>query len=185
MRFSHDVRANLSMLVDLLNTGPGVRGPDDRLVAPEELERFVTVHDFTGPLGASAFDVAAVATLRERFRAVLGDDVTAVVDAINATFREIRTFPQLVRHGEWDWHLHAAGNAAPLGERVASDIALVLTDLIRSGDLGRLRTCAADDCTAALADLTKNRSKRFCDLRNCANRVHVATYRAKHGDAAT
>lgn len=179
MRFTYDVRSNLQMLVDLLNTAPGVRGREDLLATPEDLTRFVTEHGFTGPLEASAADVAAVDALRGRCRVVLEDEVEPVVEAINRTFGEIRAFPRLVRHDDWDWHLHAAGGSAPLSERVASDVALVLTDLVRSGDLARLRRCAADDCTAALADLTKNRSKRFCDVRNCANRTHLATYRAR------
>lgn len=169
------------MLVDLLNTSPEVTRTEDGLATPEQLEHFAAEHDFTGPLDATKFDVAAVAALRERFKAVADNEVEAAADAINLTFREIRTFPQLVRHDHWGWHLHATGNDAPLSERMASDIALVLTDLIRSGDLARLRTCAAEDCCAALADLTKNNSKRFCDVRNCANRTSVAAYRARRG----
>lgn len=169
------------MLVDLLNTDPEVTRAEDGLATPEQLEHFVAEHDFTGPLDATMFDVAVVAALRERFKSVANNDVEAVVKAINVTFREIRAFPQLVRHAHWDWHLHATANAAPLSERMASDIALVLTDLIRSGDLERLQTCAAEDCCAALADLTKNKSKRFCDVRNCANRTSVAAYRARRG----
>lgn len=184
MRVTHDVRANLSMLVDLLNTSPQVTRAEDGLATPEQLEYFVAEHDFTGPLDATTFDVAVVAALRERFKAVADNDVEAVVEAINLTFREIRVFPQLVSHADWDWHLHATGNAAPLSERMASDIALVLTDLIRSGDLERLRTCAAEDCCAVFADLTKNKSKRFCDVRNCANRTSVAAYRARRGGRA-
>lgn len=179
MLFANDVRANLHMLVDLLNTAPGVNGAADGLATPDALSQFVAKHDFTGPREATVFDVAAVAELRERFLVVLEGEMDPVVDAINLTFSEIRAFPQLMKHGEWDWHVHAAASTAPLGERVASDIALVLTDLVRSGDLARLRRCAADDCTAALADLTKNRSKRFCEVRNCANRTSVASYRAR------
>ncbi|WP_193095617.1 CGNR zinc finger domain-containing protein [Brevibacterium sp. FME17] len=179
MQYSYDVRANLLMLVDLLNTAPGVSGAEDGLATPEDLTRFVAEHDFTGALEATAFDAAAVATLRDRFQAALDEEVEPVVEAINLTLSEIRAFPRLVRHDEWDWHMHAAGSSAPLSERVASDIAFVLTDLVRSGDLSRLSRCAANDCTAALADLTKNRSKRFCDVRNCANRTHLAMYRAR------
>lgn len=173
------------MLIDLLNTAPGVSGPADGLATPEALEHFVAAHDFTGPLDATVLDVAAAAVLRERFRCVVANDVEAVVEAVNLTFREVRAFPQLVRHGDWGWHLHATGSAAPLSERMASDIALVLTDLVRSGDLGRLRSCAAPDCAAALVDLTKNGSKRFCDVRNCANRTSVAAYRARRDSRAS
>ena len=52
-------------------------------------------------------------------------------------------------------------------------------DLIREDDLARLKRCAADDCDSVLVDLSRNRSKRFCDTGNCANRAHVAAYRAR------
>lgn len=179
MSLAYDVRANLHLLVDLLNSAPGVVTSEDALATPAQLTAFVTELGFTGSLVATPFDVAAVGALRDRFRIALDDAVEPVVAAINRTFDEIRAFPRLVSHGDWSWHLHATGGAAPLGERMASDIVFVLTDLIRFGDLSRLRECAASDCTAALADLTKNRSKRFCDARNCANRTHVAAYRAR------
>lgn len=175
----YDVRANLQMLVDLLNTAPGVSSTNDLLASPDQLSDFVRAHDFSGPVAATTLDVGVAVVLRERFRIVLGDDVRAVVDAVNVTFEEIRVQPRLVEHGDWGWHLHAAGSSSTLGERMASDIGLVLTDLIRTRDLARLRTCAAEDCSAALADFTRNHSKRFCDVRNCANRTHLAASRAR------
>lgn len=167
------------MLVDLLNTAPGISSADDLLATSQQLSRFVADHDFSGPIDATPVDVAVAVMLRDRFRIVLGDDLEAVVRAVNDTFEEIRVQPRLVQHEGWEWHLHAAGDRSPLGERMAADIALVLTELVRSGDLSRLRTCAADDCAAALADLTRNHSKRFCDVRNCANRTHLAASRAR------
>ena len=54
-----------------------------------------------------------------------------------------------------------------------------VADLIRAGELRRLKTCAAPDCEAVLIDLSRNRSRRFCDTGNCANRQHVAAYRER------
>jgi len=51
--------------------------------------------------------------------------------------------------------------------------------MIRSGELDRLRICAAADCDAVLVDLTRNRSRIYCDTGNCGNRQHVAAYRAR------
>lgn len=179
MTLAYDARVNLQLLVALLNSAPGIAGSADALATPEALNSFAAEHGFTGQVEASAFDVAAAAELRERFQVALNDDVDLVVEAINQTMSEIRAFPRLVRHGDWGWHTHMTGDTAPLGERMASDIAQALIDLVRFGDLARLRRCAAEDCDAALADFTKNRSKRFCDVRNCANRTHIATYRAR------
>jgi predicted RNA-binding Zn ribbon-like protein len=61
---------------------------------------------------------------------------------------------------------------------MATDAAMALADVIRSGELARLRFCAAEDCDNVLVDLSKNRSRRFCGL-TCANRVNVAAYRSR------
>ena len=46
-----------------------------------------------------------------------------------------------------------------------------------------MRTCKGADCDAAIVDLTRNRSKLFCDFGNCANRAHVRAYRARQAAA--
>jgi predicted RNA-binding Zn ribbon-like protein len=61
---------------------------------------------------------------------------------------------------------------------MAVDVAMAFADLIRFGELARLRYCAAGDCDDVMIDLSKNRSRRFCSL-TCANRVNVAAYRSR------
>ena len=61
---------------------------------------------------------------------------------------------------------------------MAVDAAMAFADVIRAGELARLRLCAADDCDDVVVDLSKNRSRRFCSL-TCANRVNVAAYRSR------
>jgi predicted RNA-binding Zn ribbon-like protein len=53
-----------------------------------------------------------------------------------------------------------------------------VTDVIRMQELDRLRRCGADDCSDVLVDLSKNHSRLFCGT-TCANRTHVAAYRAR------
>jgi predicted RNA-binding Zn ribbon-like protein len=50
--------------------------------------------------------------------------------------------------------------------------------------LVRLRICGADDCGNVVVDLSKNRSKRFCD-NGCGNRVAVTAYRARKAAAGS
>ena len=66
----------------------------------------------------------------------------------------------------------------PLADRMAVEAAMAFTDVIRSGQLDRLRACAAPDCDNVHVDLSKNRSRRFCGT-TCANRVNVAAYRSR------
>ena len=56
---------------------------------------------------------------------------------------------------------------------------MAFVDVIRSDEHERIRTCAADDCDAVLVDLSRNRSKRYCDVGNCGNRMNVNAYRAR------
>lgn len=56
---------------------------------------------------------------------------------------------------------------------------MAMIDVIRTGEMSRLRVCAADDCDAVVVDLSKNRSKRYCDVGNCGNRANVAAYRER------
>ncbi|WP_209370812.1 CGNR zinc finger domain-containing protein [Brevibacterium renqingii] len=191
MTFAYDIRANLTMLVDLLNTSGDVAADGDELTTTAALREFAARHDFSGPLVATQTDIEETVRLRARFAAALDSSIDAetedeveagtiaVVDEINLTLSDSGSVPQLVKHDGWDWHLHATGAQASLADRVAADVALVLIDLIRSGDLDRLGRCAAEDCRAYLADFSRNRSKRFCDTGGCANRTHVAAFRAR------
>ena len=59
---------------------------------------------------------------------------------------------------------------------------MALVDVVRTGALDRLRICAYPDCDDVLVDLSKNRSKRFCD-GGCGNRAAVSAYRARRAAA--
>ena len=94
---------------------------------------------------------------------------------------ERRALPQLVQHDEWDYHVHATAPDAPLADRMAVEAAMAMADVIRTGELGRLRVCGGEDCQDVFVDLSKNRSRRFCD-GTCGNRANVAAYRARHAN---
>jgi predicted RNA-binding Zn ribbon-like protein len=92
--------------------------------------------------------------------------------------RDAHALPQLVRHGGFDYHLHATPPHAPLVDRMAVEAAMALVDVVRQGELGRLLVCEADDCHDVLVDLSKNHSRRYCST-TCSNRVNVAAFRAR------
>ena len=90
--------------------------------------------------------------------------------------------PQLVRHDDWDWHLHAVADDAPLATRIAVETAMAMIDVIRADEMSRLGVCADDDCGGIVLDLSRNRSRRFCST-TCGNRNAVAAYRARQAKA--
>jgi predicted RNA-binding Zn ribbon-like protein len=58
------------------------------------------------------------------------------------------------------------------------EAAMALVDVIRMKELERLQVCAGEDCRDVFVDLSKNRSRRFCE-QGCGNRANVAAYRAR------
>ncbi|MBO1753695.1 CGNR zinc finger domain-containing protein [Allobranchiibius sp. CTAmp26] len=190
MPFTHDTEDALSAAVALVNsaasTGPAGRaGPEhDVLVDPEEFEEFVAQWDWTGARARDEAERRAVRALRPRLRALWeADGEDELVVLVNDLLSAGRALPQLVRHGEWDYHLHATSADAPFATRWMVEAAMAMVDVLRAGEIWRLKTCAADDCDDVVVDLSKNRSRRFCDA-GCGNRTNVAAYRArqKSGD---
>jgi predicted RNA-binding Zn ribbon-like protein len=104
------------------------------------------------------------------------------VAIVNGLLRESNALPQLVRHDNWPYHLHATPADAPLASRMAVEAAMAFVDVVREGQLGRLRICEYPDCGNVVVDLSKNRSKRFCEA-GCGNRAAVSAYRARKAAA--
>jgi predicted RNA-binding Zn ribbon-like protein len=123
-------------------------------------------------------ELRAVRELRTRLRRLweVGEDEVAQI--VNELLLEANALPQLVKHDEWDYHLHATPSDAPLATRMAVEAAMAFVDLVRTKELSRLRGCALPGCENVLIDLSKNRSKRFCE-DGCGNRAAVAAYRAR------
>lgn len=175
MLFAHDTDVALTSAAALVNTA--LEDPDPLQDRASYL-RFVQGWEWSGPIVGDDAERAAVCAIRPDIRALWADDEQVVVDRVNALLRRESALPQLVRHGDWDWHLHATSPDAPLASRWIVEVGMALVDLVRAGELRRLRTCAAEDCDGILVDLSRNRSKRYCDL-GCGNRLAVAAYRAR------
>jgi predicted RNA-binding Zn ribbon-like protein len=56
-------------------------------------------------------------------------------------------------------------------DRIIGPIAWAALDLLRGGELGRLKQCPPDDCRWLFIDRTKNGSRRWCDMGTCGNRA--------------
>jgi predicted RNA-binding Zn ribbon-like protein len=174
MLFAHDTEVALAAAAALVNTA------DDGLIDDlPGLDAFVAEWGWTGSRRHSKAELEAVQALRPTLRRIWHEDEDGVVAIVNSLLREARALPQLVKHDGWDYHVHATSAAQPLADRMAVEAAMAVVDVIRGGELDRLRVCAADDCDDVLVDLSKNRSRRFCE-KGCGNRVNVAAYRARN-----
>jgi predicted RNA-binding Zn ribbon-like protein len=174
--FAHDTELALANAAALVNTG---LGGDELLPDEAALDDFVTAWRWTGMRTGNRAELDAVRQLRGRLEPLWSMSKDEAAALVNALLLENNALPQLVKHDEWDYHLHATPPDAPLASRIAVEVALAFGDVIRTGQLDRLRRCAADDCGNVLVDLSKNQSRRFCSTA-CANRTHVAAYRTRH-----
>lgn len=179
MLFSHDTELTLRAACDLINSD---RVDGEQLGDQAALDAHLRAEGWTGRRDRDGAELRAVHRLRARLGEIwagAGDEVRTV-EAVNELLTETRAAPWLTCHREMpQWHLHLASADDPLAQRMGAEMAMALADLIRAGELRRLKTCAAPDCEAVLIDLSRNRSRRFCDTGNCANRQHVAAYRER------
>jgi predicted RNA-binding Zn ribbon-like protein len=173
--FAHDTEVALLEAAALVNTEqPG----GDLLGDVAALDRFVEEWGWTGSRRRDADELAQVRALRPRLRRLWSVDEDGLVAELNAILRDGHALPQLVRHDRWPYHLHSTPPGAPLADRMAVDAAMAFAELVRLGEVSRLRVCGAADCGDVLVDLSRNRSRRYCSL-TCSNRVNVAAFRAR------
>jgi predicted RNA-binding Zn ribbon-like protein len=173
--FAHDTEVALQATAALVNTEEQA---GDHLSSLEDLDRFVAKWGWTGSRRRDAGELEQVRAIRPRLRGLWELDADGVVTEVNAILHDSRAMPQLVRHDEWDYHLHATPPEASLADRIVVEAAMAFVDVVRQGELDRLRVCGADDCDDVVVDLSKNRSRRYCSA-TCSSRVNVAAFRAR------
>ncbi|MFG3498514.1 CGNR zinc finger domain-containing protein [Streptomyces sp. NPDC047928] len=184
MLIPHDTRIALDTVVDLMNTAPeGGRG--DTLGDVPSLYAFVRGHDVSGVGELTPQDLRAVRDVRTRFAEVFAaPDARTAAELVNQLVAAAGTTPQLTDHDGYDWHVHYFAPGASVADHLAADCGMALAFIVVAGEQERLRRCEAPDCGRAFVDLSRNRSRRYCDSRTCGNRLHVAAYRARRKEAA-
>ncbi len=176
MLFTHDTEVALVQTAALVNTlSDGVDSLEDQA----GLDAFLAGSPMSGVLLGSAAELASVRRVRSRLREVWSvTDRAEAAETVNQILADADARPYLSKHDEFDWHLHVTRPEAPLAHRIAAEAAMGVLDLVRSDDLDRLRLCSAEDCDHVLVDLSKNKSRRYCES-GCGNRANVAAYRAR------
>lgn len=179
MHFAPDTEDGLEFAVALSNTVAGAtKSGEDELVTLEQLTTLLAESGFSGRIDHDGKELNEVRTTRDRIRHVWTLDRDDAADEVNLMLQDARALPHLMRHDGFDWHLHATDLAAPLAERIRVEFSLALVDVIRTDEMGRLRSCAAEDCDGVLLDLSRNGSKRFCSIR-CGNRMNMIAFRQR------
>jgi predicted RNA-binding Zn ribbon-like protein len=175
MVFAHDTEVALAAAAALVNTA---QSDSETLATVKQLDEFARTWGWTGSRAHDANELRSVQALRPTLAQLWTADEDRAVSIVNGLLRDGHALPQLVKHDEWEYHVHATESHAPLAERMAVEAAMAMSDVIRMKELDRLQTCARDGCMDVFVDLSKNRSRRFCSA-TCSNRANVAAYRAR------
>lgn len=77
------------------------------------------------------------------------------------------------RANGYAWAFHPGQK--PL-ERILDPVLRSAADLLVSPDLQRLKICADHSCGWLFFDMSRNRSRRWCDMRDCGNRAKARRY---------
>lgn len=182
---THDTRCALDTVVDLVNSAPEDDSAPDGLQDLPALEAFVRSHEVSEVGVLTEFDLSAVRRIRGRFASVFAaPDAHSAAKLINELIAAAGTTPRLTNHDGYDWHVHYFAPGASVTDHLAADCGMALAFFVVAGEQERLRRCEAPDCRHAFVDLSRNRSRRYCDSRTCGNRLHVAAYRARRKEAA-
>lgn len=182
MTFTRDTADALQYAAVLVNTRP-TAAHGEGLDSVEQLVEQLLDWDWTGALPTSDAELGPVRRVRARLREYWDADLDRAVAITNDLLRDGDARPRLVTHEPLGWHVHATADDAPLATRLAVDTAMAMIDVIRADELDRLKVCAAQDCDDVLVDLSRNRSRKFCD-GTCGNNANVAAYRARQARRA-
>jgi predicted RNA-binding Zn ribbon-like protein len=182
--FSHDTELSLLVVVDLVNTAAETGGTE-ALPDADAVRSWVDKHHVSSVAASDYSDVASIHKVRERFRQCFGlSDAELLAERVNTLVAEAPVQPRLTDHNGYDWHIHYFAPGASLADHLAVDGGMALAHVVAAEEVERLRVCEAPDCQAVLLDLSRNRSKRYCDARTCGNRLNVAAYRERKRSAA-
>lgn len=192
-----DAQVDTARVMAFVNTlsGRETPAPNERLTSYEALVEWARAE---GVVTAAAADrlasqarhhadaarhaLARARELRETLHALFAavdhgrapsDAVLATLSAhIGAAYAQARLVPH---EGALQW---APGVATSL-DHVGAEMARAAGRLVTSAELARVRACAAQDCRWWFVDETKNRSRRWCDMKICGNREKLRRFRAK------
>lgn len=173
MVFAHDTAEALEAAVFLSNS----ELEPDTLTTLDELVEFYDRFGYTGSVPTDA-DLESVRAIRTPLRRLFTASRDGAVPLVNRILMDQRALPQVVRHGDTDWHIHATTDDRPLAERIMVETAMAMIDVIRANEMQRFDHCAMDDCEGVVFDLSRNRSRKYCTI-TCTNRAAQAAFRAR------
>jgi predicted RNA-binding Zn ribbon-like protein len=182
--------------VNTLDNRFSPQGPDERLLAYKDLLDFLQANDLLSPQQARSFQAAGPRQSRERalhrtqaFRENLAAVFYALADgpppaeSLLALQPEFEAAHKLLAmkwtaaedgHAYWDWNVSRASVEWPV-----SILAREAESLLLSKETGSIKQCAHSTCRWLFLDLSKNHTRRWCDMKLCGNRAKASRFQAR------
>ena len=121
-------------------------------------------------------------------REALADLIYSGLDGRDASSASIRTLEKFVQEAraqthlvryraglQWDWAGAESNPEFPLWT-----LARAASRLMVSENVERVRACANPDCRWLFLDTSKNRTRRWCDMKIYGNRMKARRFKAAH-----
>lgn len=117
-------------------------------------------------------------------------ELEALEDVLDETGQRLSLRPDGDGGIAWQWDDRPRGTLSALpseevvpvmSDRVIGAIARSAADLLSRGELERVKVCDAHDCGWFFIDISRNKSRRWCDMAGCGNRAKARAYRERHG----
>ena len=175
-----------SLWADLINSdwrdyrGSGAR--EDRISNDSWLGAFLAQAGWNGPLPGSA-NRKHLRELRSLLRRIVETLIArkkvrrADLKALNAILAKSPSI-QILKHTNSIWSLSQVPSK-PRFENVLAEISYSFASMLANGDPTRIKICANPDCGWIIYDESHNRTRRWCDLKECGNLIRVRKYRAR------
>ena len=106
---------------------------------------------------------------------------------LNTMLAQAMSHACIVEEGEeetfrWDWN---AKSDADRLERILWPVVRSAADLLTSDKLHGVRACAAEDCRWLFLDISKNHSRRWCDMETCGNQAKARRHYSRKKSASS
>ncbi len=107
-------------------------------------------------------------------RAPAAEDLSALNAALHEAHRHLRL--EAGASGfEWRW----TGDGEAL-DRMLWPVARSAVALLTGPERARIHACESPTCDWLFLDMSRNHSRRWCDMRDCGNRAKARRYYARH-----
>lgn len=183
--------------LDFINTASRWAGePVDRLNGPEDFADWAALAGVVDAAtsarikAAARRDPKAALDLYERarrLRAALWRIFSAVQQGRAVDAEDLAILAEWTRRASQYCELHQTGDGferrwtadAPDMERPLLAIAQAAETLLEQGPLERLHMCGGENCEWLFLDLSKNHSRRWCNMATCGNEAKVKKFRSR------